>query len=153
MARNHLEKMDAPDVRRTTPMPTTCNFCGFELPEDAERNFNYFVNFITCRDINRGNKAITGAPSLFLKIDENKQSDRRGKIAGSSAQGYILKDNYAFVNWTVFCVRCHSNRLMKDDMSRKTNHMIPDIPEHASTLNSTLNKLKELQYKQRMDNA
>lgn len=120
MARNHLEKMDAPDVRRTTPIPTTCDKCGFELPDDAVTNRGYFVNQITCRDSTRNNKAFTGVPSTFLK---SKDINHKYKTEGDSATGYVLRENYDFVSWHTWCEPCYSEMVRKQALSKKYNQL------------------------------
>ena len=129
-------------VRKTLPMPVTCGSCGFELPEDAEKNTGFFVNFLICRDKNRSNKEIHGMPSLFLKHDNVHGLYR---ALGDSAGGYHLKDNYTFVKWVVFCVRCHSNKSRLDDMSRKTNNMIATGKTESLSIEGALKKLRTIQ--------
>ena len=143
MAFDNKKTEDDSTERKTLPMPVTCDSCGFELPDDAEKNSGYFVNFLICRDMNRQNKPITGAPSLFLKRIEKGKGE--GKIAGSSAGGYHLKDNYTFVRWVVWCVRCHSNKSKLQDMSIKTNNMLPTGENKSLSLEESLKKLTKNQ--------
>ena len=138
MAKNHLVTTENTFIKKTTPMPVTCDCCGFELPEDAESNSGYFVNFLQCKDISRNNKLITGAPSQFLqkvKVENNLIT------AGSSSEGYHLKDNYDFVRWVVWCVRCHSDKSRLQDMKRKTNHMKPDGQMKSLSLKESIKRL------------
>jgi len=142
MANKFKNKQDGDNnltpVRKTLPMPTTCDSCGFELPKDAERNLNYFVNFMICRDMNRNNKTITGVPSQFLK---RIKKDGNDIIAGSSAEGYHLKENFTFVRWVVWCIKCHSRSSRLQDMSRKTNNMKPTGSNPSLSLEESLKRL------------
>ena len=126
-------------TNKTFPMPVTCGSCGFELPKDAEKNSGYFVNFLTCRDKNRNNKTITGVPSTFMEIGKD------GKIIGSSTGGYQLRENYTHVGWTVRCVECSSKKTRLDDLSRKTNNLIPTGKHRSLSLEESLNSLRNHQ--------
>jgi len=130
-------------IKKTLPMPVTCDSCGFELPEDAEKNFGYFVNYLQCKDLNRNNKIITGVPSQFLKRIEKGKGE--GKIAGDSASGYHLKDNYNFVRWIVWCEVCHGKKSKLQGMQRKTNNMKPTGKTEALSIKSAIDKLNKLQ--------
>lgn len=138
MARNHLEKMDAPDVRRTTPVPTTCDKCGFELPDDAVTNRGYFVNQITCRDSARNNKAFTGVPSTFLN---RKEKDHKYQVEGDGATGFVLRENYDFVSWHTWCEPCYSEMLRKQALSKKYNQLDLDQVHTRETAMSMMRSL------------
>lgn len=123
----------------THPMPVTCKCCGFELPEDAEKNSGYFVNFLSCRDKNRENKIITGVPSMFMDLDAH------GNIKGSSSSGYHLKENFTYVRWVVLCIRCHANKSRNQAMHLKTNNLETTGQAPALSIESALKKLRSLQ--------
>jgi len=125
--------------RKTLPMPVTCDSCGFVLPDDAERNSGYFVNFLICRDLNRNSKPITGIPSQFLKRIEKGKGE--GKILGNPASGYVLKDNFVFVRWVVWCVECHVKSSKLQGMGRKTNNMKPTGSNPSLSLEESLKRL------------
>ena len=129
--------------KRTLPMPVTCDSCGFELPEDADKNSGYFINYMTCRDLNRQNKPITGTPSQFLKRIEKGKGE--GKISGSSAGGYVLRENFTFVRWIVWCIDCHGKSSKLQDMTRKTNNMIPTGNNPSLSITESIKKLNNLQ--------
>lgn len=130
-------------VRKTLPMPVTCDCCGFELPDYADKNEGFFVTQMTCSDMNRNNKKITSSPSIFLKIGRIGNTD---KILGDSAGGYHLKDNFTFIRWVVWCIRCQTNKSRLQDMTTKTNHMKPD-GKNKATINDAVKKLNQLHAK------
>lgn len=142
MAKNHLSNQSETFVKKTMPLPVTCESCGFELPNDADRNVNYFVSYLSCRDMNRNNKIFTGQPAIFL---EKNVKDKSEKVTGDSAGGYHLKENYSFAHWTVWCCRCHSNKTKLQDMSRKTNNLKATGKTEALSIEGALKKLRGLQ--------
>lgn len=124
------------NLNKTLPLPVTCQCCGFELPSDAEKNDKYFVNFLVCLDKNRNCKRVTGVPSQFLEVDAN------GRIKGSSDDGYVLRKNYDFFEWVVWCVRCHSKKTMLADKTKKTNQSYDVI---AKDLGRKISRLQQKQ--------
>ncbi len=131
-------------VKKTLPMPVECCSCGYELPIDAESNSGFFVNMMICRDMNRQNKTITGTPGQFLKFGKVLNHEQ---VLGDSSTGYHLKDNYTFVKWVVWCVKCHSNKSRLANMQSKTNNMVPSGKQPGLSIETAIAKLNKLRSK------
>ena len=129
-------------IKNTTlPMPVTCKKCGYELPDDKP-NKGEFVNQLTCLDLNRNSRKITGVPSTFM---EKVTKDKKETCEGSSSSGYTLKPNFKFYEWHVFCEPCYVEMCRLQDMSRKVNHLRPDGKAQALSIQQALIKLRSHQ--------
>lgn len=127
-------------THKTTPVPTTCAICGFELPEGVP-NKGFFVNRMTCTDSLRNNKKITDTPSVFMEKDKDL------KVKGDSSEGYYLKSNYHEVRWIVWCEPCYAEKVRKQNLHKKSNQL--SLDGDASAVNA-IAMMKSLIRKQNM---
>ena len=126
----------------TGAVPADCSSCGHEFADDAKNENRGQVNCLSCRDLNRGGKIITGTPSRFLK--EGKVNNHERPL-GNPSSGYQLKDNFEFERWIIWCGRCHTNKTKLSGMHRKSNHMKSDgVVTKALSIEQSLNKLKKI---------
>ena len=103
-------------ANKANPMPVTCCNCGHEDGEDPMKNRG-FVNYLICRDKNRDNRIVIKHPSYFMEKDEHM------KVKGDPS-GFVLKENFTFYEWKVFCTSCHSSNVKLQEIERPVNNMV-----------------------------
>ena len=93
------------------PPPPNCTACGCELNQESGE-----VRYISAWDHNLG-RGVVKHGGYFIDIN------REGNFKKDKNDNYLLKSQFINdrMNWVVWCDRCHSDRLIKQEPHRKTN--------------------------------